>query len=260
MSAETNIILFAVFSITIVVLGMFVFFVVMMIRSHKKIEAEQRERIRQMQVFSEKLQETREEEQKRLARELHDELGGTLTSLKYDLYWIQQHSQLNTEALQRIASMQELIAAATKVVQRISAELRPKILDSLGLLAALEWQAQDFQKRTSIAVTFSSPEILPELNDTIKTGIYRIVQEALTNVARHAQATTVTITLAHENSALHILVADNGKGFDEALLQHPDSLGLLSMQERARIMGASVSIRGTVGKGTTVTLKVPLTS
>jgi len=258
MSSETNIILFAVISITVVVIGMFTFFVMMMIRSHRKIEAEQRERIRQMQVFSEKLQAAREEEQKRLSRELHDELGGTLTSLKYDLFWIQQHIQPSDELNQRMSSMQELIGSATKVVQRISAELRPKILDSLGLVPALEWLIQDFQKRTGINATFTHPESIPSLDDNAKTGIYRIVQEALTNVARHSQASEVSITLVIQNSSLHIQVTDNGKGFDESLLEHPDSLGLLSMQERARIIGATISIHGKLGKGTNVSVIVPV--
>ncbi len=257
MSTETNIILFAVFSVTAVVIGMFVFFIVMMIRSHRRIEAEQQERIRQMQVFSEKLQQAREEEQKRLSRELHDELGGTLTSLKYDLFWLQQHYKPQGEVLQRLTSMQELITNATKVVQRISSELRPKILDSLGIVAAIEWQVQEYTKRTGIKVNFQHPDNVPSLPEHINTGIYRIIQESLTNVARHAEASEVSISLAIENSSLHIHVQDNGKGFDETLLEHPNSLGLLSMQERARIMGGTLTIKGRQGQGTSITLIIP---
>jgi len=130
MSTDSAIILTAVFSVTIVVLGLFTFFVLMMVRNHRKVEAAQRERIRQMQLFSEKLQTAREEEQKRIARELHDELGGTLTSIKYDLLWLEQRTSVQGEVAQRFHVMRDLIDSTTKVVQRISAELRPKIGNS----------------------------------------------------------------------------------------------------------------------------------
>lgn len=250
----------AVFSITAVVLGLFGFFVVMMIRNHRKIEAAQREKIRQMQLFSEKLQSTREEEQKRIARELHDELGGTLTSIKYDLLWLQQHITMQGEVPQRFQAMRDLIDSTTKTVQRISAELRPKILDSLGLAAAIEWQAREFKKRTGIDVQFKQNTELPSINENITTGVYRIVQEALTNVARHSKATSAEITMQLQDSTLRVEIADNGKGFDKALLAHPESLGLLSMQERARIIGGTVKITGTPGEGTRVSLDTPLQS
>jgi two-component system sensor histidine kinase UhpB len=259
-SSDANIILLAVFSVTIVVLGLFGFFVVMMIRNHRKVEAAQRERIRQMQLFSEKLQATREEEQKRIARELHDELGGTLTSIKYDLLWLEQHLTLEGELTKRFQAMRELIDSTTKMVQRISAELRPKILDSLGLAAAVEWQAREFQKRTGIGAQFRQNFELPSIDENVTTGVYRIVQEALTNVARHSKATNTEITMQLRDGALHVEISDNGKGFDEALLAHPESLGLLSMQERARIIGGKVSITGSPGKGTRISLDTPLTN
>jgi signal transduction histidine kinase len=259
-SSDANIILLAVFSVTIVVLGLFGFFVVMMIRNHRKIEAAQRERIRQMQLFSEKLQSTREEEQKRIARELHDELGGTLTSIKYDLLWLEQHLTLEGELTKRFQAMRELIDSTTKMVQRISAELRPKILDSLGLAAAVEWQAREFQKRTGIGAQFRQNFELPSIDENVTTGVYRIVQEALTNVARHSKATNAEITMQLRDGALHVEISDNGKGFDEELLAHPESLGLLSMQERARIIGGKVSITGSPGKGTRISLDTPLTN
>lgn len=260
MSSDANIVLIAVFSVTVVVLGLFAFFVVMMIRNHRKIEAAQREKIRQMQLFSEKLQATREEEQKRIARELHDELGGTLTSIKYDLLWLQQHITMQGEVPQRFQAMRDLIDSTTKTVQRISAELRPKILDSLGLAAAIEWQAREFKKRTGIDVQFQQNTELPSINENTTTGVYRIVQEALTNVARHSKATNVEITMQLQDSTLRVEIADNGKGFDKTLLAHPESLGLLSMQERARIIGGTVKITGNPGEGTRVSLDTPLQS
>jgi signal transduction histidine kinase len=260
MSSESTIILIAVFSITFVVLGLISFFIIMMVRSHRKIEAAQRERIRQMQLFSDKLQSTREEEQKRIARELHDELGGSLTSIKYDLLWLEQHRNEDGEVVDRFKTTRSLIDSTTKIVQRICAELRPKILDSLGLGAAIEWHIQEFKKRTGIEVQLQQEGELPAINDAVKTGVYRIVQESLTNVARHSQATMVEIKLHAANNALHLDIKDNGKGFDNALLNHPDSLGLLSLRERARMIGGKTEINGFPGKGTQVVLEVPLTN
>jgi signal transduction histidine kinase len=258
MSSETNIILFAVFSVTIVILGLFSFFVVMMVRSHRKIEIAQQERIRQMQVFSEKLQAAREEEQKRIARELHDELGGALTGMKYDIHWLASHTSKRGEIPQRYAALKELIDATTKTVQRISADLRPKILDTFGLSAAVEWHIGEFKKRTGIEVQFHETSKLPPFNESITTGMYRMIQEALTNVARHSHATAVVVTLQCQNNILHGEVVDNGQGFDQALLHHPESLGLLSMQERARIIHGTVEISGNPGKGTRVIIDIPL--
>jgi signal transduction histidine kinase len=239
-------------------LGLFSFFVAMMIRNHHKIVATQRERIRQIQLFSDKLQLTREEEQKRIARELHDELGGSLTSIKYDLLWLEQHNRADGEVLERFRATRGLIDSTTKIVQRICAELRPKILDSLGLGAAIEWQAQEFKKRTGIEVQFQQEAELPSMDETVKTGVYRIVQESLTNVARHSHATLVEIKLQVLNDILHVEINDNGKGFDNALLNHPDSLGLLSLRERARMIGGNTEIKGSPGKGTQVLLDTPL--
>jgi signal transduction histidine kinase len=258
MSSDPTIIIIVIFCVIILVLGLFSFFILMMVRNHRKVEAAQRERIHQMQLFSEKLQSVREEEQKRLARELHDELGGTLTSLKYDLLWLEQHTSVKGEAAQRFQAMRELIDSSTKVVQRISAELRPKILDSLGLAVAVEWQTIEFKKRTGIDAQFRKLSELPSIGEAVTTGVYRIVQESLTNIARHAQATSVEVNMQIRNGLLHVEITDNGKGFEKALLEHPDSLGLLSIRERARIIGGNAEISGNPGKGTQVILDAPL--
>ncbi len=258
MSSDSTVIITAVFSITILVLGLFTFFVLMMVRNHRKVEAAQRERIRQMQLFSEKLQTAREEEQKRIARELHDELGGTLTSIKYDLLWLEQRTSVQGEVAQRFHVMRDLIDSTTKVVQRISAELRPKILDSFGLAVALEWQTNEFKKRTGIDARFQKLSEIPSIEEAVTTGVYRIVQESLTNIARHAQATSVEVNLQLLGDKLHVEVIDNGRGFDKALLEHPESLGLLSIRERARMISGNAVINGSPGKGTQVILDAPL--
>lgn len=258
MFSDITIIITVILSVTVIIIGLLSFFVLMMIRNHRKVETAQRERIRQMQLFSDKLQSTREEEQKRIARELHDELGGSLTSIKYDLLWLEQHNGAQGEVVERFRATRGLIDSTTKLVQRICSELRPKILDSLGLGAALEWQAQEFKKRTGIEVQFQQEAELPSIDDAVKTGVYRIVQESLTNVARHSHATKVEIILQGQNDILHVEINDNGKGFDNALLNHPDSLGLLSLRERARMIGGNTEIKGSPGKGTQVSLDVPL--
>ncbi len=258
MSSDSNIILTAIFSVTTVVLGLFLFFVIMMVRSHRKIEAAQRERIRQMQIFSEKLQSAREEEQKQIARELHDELGGALTGIKYDLLWLGKHTAMKSVVKERFQTIRAMVDTTTKTVQRISSGLRPKILDTVGLEAAVEWHTREFTKRTSIEVKLKEINKLPSLDDAVATGVYRIIQEALTNVARHSGATRAEVAMQLNDGELRVEIADNGKGIDQAMIAHPESLGILSMQERARMLGGKIAITSNPGKGTCVILSAPI--
>jgi two-component system, NarL family, sensor histidine kinase UhpB len=257
-SSDSNIILTAIFSVTTVVLGLFLFFVIMMVRSHRKIEAAQRERIRQMQIFSEKLQSAREEEQKQIARELHDELGGALTGIKYDLLWLGKHTAMKSVVKERFQTIRAMVDTTTKTVQRISSGLRPKILDTVGLEAAVEWHTREFTKRTSIEVKLKEINKLPSLDDAVATGVYRIIQEALTNVARHSGATRAEVAMQLNDGELRVEIADNGKGIDQAMIAHPESLGILSMQERARMLGGKIAITSNPGKGTCVILSAPI--
>jgi signal transduction histidine kinase len=257
-SPDSNIIITAIFSVTAVVLGLFLFFVVMMVRSHRKIEAAQRERLRQMQVFSEKLQSAREEEQKQIARELHDELGGALTGIKYDLLWLGKHTAMKRDVKKRYQAVRAMVDMTTKTVQRISSGLRPKILDTVGLAAAVEWHIREFTKRTSIEATLQQTDQLPSMDDTVATGVYRIIQEALTNVARHSEATRAEVAVRLNNGELQVEITDNGKGVDQAMIVHPESLGILSMQERARMLGGKIIFTSNPGKGTRVVLTAPI--
>ena len=260
MSSDSNIILLAIFSVTTVVLGLFTFFVLMMVRSHRKIEAAQRERLRQMQIFSEKLQAAREEEQKQIARELHDELGGALTGIKYDMLWLGKHTAMKRSVKERYQAIRAMVDTTTKTVQRISSGLRPKILDTVGLAAAVEWHTREFTKRTSIEVKLNQTDELPPMDDAVATGIYRIIQEALTNVARHSEATHAEVALRMNNDELQVNITDNGKGIDQAMIAHPESLGILSMQERARMLGGNMVITSSPGKGTCIVLTVQIHS
>jgi signal transduction histidine kinase len=151
-----------------------------------------------------------------------------------------------------------MVDTTTKTVQRISSGLRPKILDTVGLAAAVEWHTREFTKRTSIEIKLEQTDKLPSLDDAMTTGVYRIIQEALTNVARHSEASRVEVTMRLNNGDLQVEIADNGKGIDQAMIVHPESLGIMSMQERARILGGKIVITSNPGKGTCIVLSAPI--
>jgi signal transduction histidine kinase len=157
-------------------------------------------------------------------------------------------------------AIRDMVDTTTKTVQRISSGLRPKILDTVGLEAAVEWHIREFTKRTSIEVKLNQKDKLPSLDDAMTTGVYRIIQEALTNVARHSEATHAEVTVRLNNGDLQVEIADNGKGIDQAMIVHPESLGIMSMQERARMLGGKVVITSNLGKGTCIVLNAPIHS
>jgi signal transduction histidine kinase len=204
------------------------------------------------------LQSAREEEQSRIAREIHDKLGQALTGLKFDISWIGKKLPEGTEELQdKTRSMAKFIDGTIQIVRRISSELRPGVLDRLGLAAAIEWQVQEFQSRTGIKCTRSPNFEGLRLDQDKATAIFRIFQEALTNVARHANATTVDVSLCLESGNLMLEVKDNGEGIPESALFDPKSLGLLGMKERALAFGGRVNIVGNPGNGTRVIMVIP---
>ena len=205
------------------------------------------------------LQNIREEERARVAREIHDELGQTLTALKMDLSWLASRLPKDQDLLlQKTETMSKLVDTTIQSIWRITAELRPGILDDLGLTAAIEWQAQEFQSRTGIKCRFISGKRNPDLDQDRSIAVFRILQETLTNVARHAQATRVKISLIRMRGDLVLEVRDNGKGISEKDIFRPRSLGLLGMRERAHLFGGKLKIHGAPGNGTSVTLKIPL--
>ncbi len=209
------------------------------------------------------LQSARETERTHLAREIHDELGQYLTCLKIDVAFLDEltklrNGEVDLPAVQnKIAAMSELLDTTVKTVRKISTELRPAVLDSMGLLAALEWLAEDFQKRTGIHCECFLTAGEARLDRDRATAVFRIVQESLTNVMRHAQATRVTITFEKDSGHYWLEVKDNGKGIQPHDLRKRGSFGVLGMQERAHVFGGSVSITGEAGKGTTLRVKIP---
>jgi signal transduction histidine kinase len=198
-----------------------------------------------------------------MAREIHDELGQMLTGLKMDLSWIERRLPTIADAAVRqpisgkARSMVELLDQMVKTVRKISAELRPGVLDDLGLLPAMEWQARDWEARTGIECKVHSDLGERPVPPDRGTALFRIFQETLTNVVRHAQATQVHARVSLEAGDLVLEINDNGRGITEEEQRHTKSFGLLGMKERATMLGGQFSIHGTPGKGTTVHVRIP---
>jgi signal transduction histidine kinase len=224
----------------------------------QRTEDEFRRSTEQLRELSARLQSVREEERTRISRAIHDELGQTLTGLKMDVAWLQGHlDPQQTALLAKTQAMSDLIDTTVQMVRRISTELRPGILD-LGLVATIEWQLQEFQTRTGIESKLISALEETTLDDDGSTAVFRILQEILTNVIRHAQATRVEVTLEETATFLTLRVWDNGRGMTAGQIGSPKSIGLLGMRERARLRTGEVQFHGTPGQGTTVTVRLPL--
>jgi PAS domain S-box-containing protein len=204
-------------------------------------------------------QTAREEERSRLAREIHDELGQDLTGLKMDLAWLQKHTGTRQkDLLQKFKAMFDLLDATIQSVRRIATELRPGVLDDLGLLAAMEWLLQEFEKRTAIRCQFTSNVEEVALDADGTTVLFRILQETLTNVARHAGATQVEVSVDQEQDTISLRVQDNGRGIAESEMDGSKSYGLLGMRERVQLRSGDFTIQGTPGQGTIVVIRLPL--
>ena len=204
------------------------------------------------------LQDVREEERAHIAREIHDELGQQLTGLKMDIAWLGRRKDIGEEQRdQKIREILTFLDGTVNTVRKLSAELRPSILDDLGLVEALEWWSNEFEKRAGITCSFRRPAQPLETPSGISIGLFRIYQESLTNVARHANAKSVAASLEAQNEQLVLKITDDGKGFDTSGIGHKKTLGLLGMRERTLMMGGSYAIKSQPGKGTTVTITTP---
>lgn len=213
----------------------------------------------QLRSLGARLTTIRDEERIRIAREIHDDLGQVLTSLKMDVACIEkQFCDKQHPARARTERMRKLIDSTVQLVQRISTGMRPEMLDELGLVAALRWQAREFEKRTGIRCRTNLPARQLDLDLELSTAVFRAFQESLTNVARHARANSVKACLAAANGRLSLQVADDGIGIADDRIRHRDSLGLLGMRERAQLLGGQLTISGKPGGGTMVTVDIPL--
>ena len=230
----------------------------------KQAEEQLKRSNEKLRALSAGMESAREEEGTRIAREIHDELGSALTSLRWDL---QSLNHLVAESADRsqvlmlrekIESMMGLTDASIGTVRRIASELRPPVLDDLGLVDAIEWQTQQFQLRTGIACDCDCALEGIDVNREQATAVFRIFQEALTNILRHAQATAVHVSLEREFDELVLTIRDNGRGITADEQAKPKSLGVLGMRERAQLIGATLEIVGVPSDGTTVRLRTPL--
>ena len=229
------------------------------ISERRRADEEVRVSQQRLQSLSAHLQTAREEERKGVAREIHDELGQALTTLKLNLALLKEEIDPSNLSMHgKIASMLDLINATIRSVKRMITALRPRLLDDLGLTAAIEWQTEEFQQRTGIAceLTICPEEIL--LDPDRSTAIFRIFQEALTNVARHSHADHLSINLIRENEELVLRVHDNGRGISDADVDNPKSFGLIGIRERASYWRGTVQIDGIHNEGTTLAVRFPI--
>jgi|GEM_PF-935127 len=205
------------------------------------------------------IENIREEERTSIAREIHDELGQQLTGFKMDLYWLNRRlGNADEEIRTKLKGTLELVDETIKTVRKIATDLRPSILDDLGLVAAMEWQSEEFEKRFSIKVEFTNEIGGMKLSPPVSIGLFRIYQELLTNVARHAHAGKVTGSLREAGGQLYLSVSDDGDGFDVNTAAAKKTLGLLGIKERTNLMGGKYEINSVAGSGTTVLITVPL--
>ena len=219
------------------------------------------ESYRQVRELTDHLQHIREEERAHIAREIHDELGQQLTVLKMDVSWLNKRIGAgDDEVKSKLTTLAHMLDGTVKTVRRISSELRPSLLDDLGLVAAMDWHLKEFGSRSGIKTEFSEPSRDMEMNETIKTGIFRIFQESLTNVARHAEAGKVSVDLQQDKGYIVLRIEDDGVGFNKLQVNNKRTLGILGMKERTNMMGGSYDITSLPGKGTVVVVSVPITS
>ncbi len=214
------------------------------------------EELRRLSTY---LETIREEERTSIAREIHDELGQQLTALKMDASWLNKKIPAVNEAMhEKITGMISLIDDTVKTIRRISTDLRPGILDDLGLVDALQWLSNDFEKRTGISCNFNSSLFDTTFEKKLSTGIFRVYQETLTNVARHSHASEINATLERKDDNLTLRVNDNGSGFNETEIKSKKTLGLIGMKERIKMFGGKIAIQSSPGAGTTIMLEVPM--
>ncbi|TAK09280.1 MAG: response regulator [Candidatus Manganitrophaceae bacterium] len=234
-------------------------------REHRQADDELKNSRQQLRDLAARLNSIREKERAWISREIHDELGQLFTSIKYELSLLRKrivkqegHSEAKTDIEERLKTTSDMVDTAIKTVQKIATELRPGILDDLGLMAAIEWQASEFQQRTGIACRLHTDLQIVQLDHEQATAVFRIFQEVLTNIVRHAGATRVEIRIKEKAGRLYVDIKDNGRGITAEERFNPKSLGLLGMRERVLLLNGEIRISGASKKGTHVHLKIPL--
>ena len=228
------------------------------ISKHKRAEENLRASSEQMRDFAAHVDAAVEEERNRVAREIHDELGQALTALKLDLAWIQRRTPRDGAVRKKMVDILRDVDKTIQGVRRISSELRPLILDDLGLIAAIEWQLNQFRKRSQVRTQFLSNVDSINLSPAGNTAVFRVVQEALTNIMRHAKATRVRIVVDQAQDSVRISIADNGVGMTVNPEQAHKTMGIVGMKERIARLSGDLKILSTPGKGTRLEIVVPV--
>ncbi|MGA7160826.1 MAG: PAS domain S-box protein [Bacteroidota bacterium] len=229
------------------------------ITERKRGEEALNQSMEQLHALTMRLENIREEERKSVSREVHDELGQTLTALRMDLMSLKKMGATNANAIEaKLQSMLDLTTNAIKSVQDISARLRPGMLDDLGLVSAIEWQTEEFEKRSGISCTLRLPDHDLEVDNERSTVLFRILQETLTNVARHAHAEHITVGLLVSKDEIVMNIHDDGIGISDESVRNPKSLGLLGIRERLHPFQGSCSIQRGMDGGTEVRVQLPI--
>jgi PAS domain S-box-containing protein len=223
----------------------------------RDMEERNKERLREMTA---RMQHDIEEERKRISQSLHDEMGQNLTALQLDADWIRRHCQNLPAILETVDRMKRSIEDSAAAMRRIVADMRPRVLDDLGINVAIRGLVKDVSMRTGVRVSFVSKGQLDDIDDATKTALYRMLQECLTNVTRHAQASEVDVLLLANKRDIQMIVSDNGRGFSPQADLKPGSFGLFGLGERAGQLGGTVAVESSPSKGTRVVIRVPLTA
>ena len=227
------------------------------------MESELKKSHKELQLLLDRQQNSREEERRIIARDLHDELGQVLTTLKIDVSMLRKRVASNGVHVQsdlvksELSSIIKLIDRINRSVRRISSGLRPEILDELGLIEAIRWHVQEFEKRYAMKCSVKLPTNSLSIDNKSSIALFRIVQEALNNVAKHSEASHVFIQMKIENDSLYLEIKDDGKGLEPESVKSSGSLGIIGLRERVRLLSGKFDIHGQPGKGTMVSVTIP---
>ncbi len=229
------------------------------IKEHERTEAALKQSQEELRNLSAHLQDAREKERRRIASDLHDELGQELSILQMDMTWLENNlPPESAELVEKTRSMSHFVGQTLRKVQHIAQELRPSVLDNLGFSAAISWQSGEFSRRTGIKCQLNVPDEDIDIGRDLSIVLFRVYQEALTNVLRHSEAKKVKVDLSVEDGQVLLVVKDYGRGITRAEMSNPRSLGLVGMRERVHSLGGEIKVAGSPGKGTRISVQVPM--
>jgi signal transduction histidine kinase len=229
------------------------------IKEREKAEQMLKQTTQKLRQLTSRIQTIREEENSAIAREIHDELGQALTAIKIDVAWLSKRYSNDSSIVEGLFNISNTIDETIKSVRKISTRLRPRLLDELGLIPAIEWQVKDFQNRTGIKCELKVPEEEIQLESSISSALFRIFQEAITNISRHSKATTASFSISVDNhGVLAMTIRDNGIGLPDDFMNKNHSLGIVGMIERTQSIKGMLEIKNSNESGTEIFITVPI--